>query len=383
MLINKLKKELKKLKIDSRKRINKEQDYVVSSLVKEPYFLKKEKSPNIEHKLKISNFLNEEEKTVPLVSLLPKIISKPGEFEINSKTPFSELDEWKKNKKFYGSIKKSIKKLEWLKYKLKIMIKRLKNKNLVVLSQSLINAVDLIEEAIIQINIGLSKTKHLPIQKNLKTYDKRESEFRPKDVFETKIYLIRMNIKTESIINLLRMVFLRRKIVFMLEDNLNYLKETVNTFFNSIFRNSFDNEILILTKEEYNRFKELHEDFIVLFGKKILGNDGKEIILKNNKFESKLVEIFFKTPDPMTGLKILRKELQDIYELSKEMRDFSDNNNNSLSRKKMIKHLEQVFFLKIKKNYFNILLGIVNDYFSKKIKFSEDYLEEKIEKMWR
>ena len=85
----------------------------------------------------------------------------------------------------------------------------------------------------------------------------------------------------------------------------------------------------------------------------------------------------------MTGLKILKKELQEIYELSKEIRDFNDIYNNKLSRKKMLKHLEQLFFLKIKKNYFSILLGIVNDYFNKEIKFSEDYIEEIIDKMWR
>ena len=114
-----------------------------------------------------------------------------------------------------------------------------------------------------------------------------------------------------------------------------------------------------------------------------LVNDGKENYVKNSKFEKKLVEIFFKNSDPLTGLKILKKELQEIYELSKEIRDFNNFNDNKLSRKKMLKHLEQVFFLKIKKNYFSILLGIVNDYFNKEIKFSEDYIEEKIDKMWR
>ena len=140
------------------------------------------------------------------------------------------LEEWKKSKKFYKSLTKSIKKLEWIKYNLKIKTKRLKNKNIPHLSQSLTNAANLIEEALNEMKIGLSKTKKLPIQNDFKLYDKRDNEFRPKDVFETKMYLIRMNIKPETIANLLRMVFLRKKIVFLIEDNLSYLKETINCF---------------------------------------------------------------------------------------------------------------------------------------------------------
>lgn len=378
MVINKLKKEIK-----SRKRINKEQDYVVSSIVKEPSFLKKKISSSIEYSTKMPYSLKEKQDALSLKSIFPNMMFKTKASEIKSNIIVSELEEWKKNKKFYKSINKSIKKLEWIKYNLKIKTKRLKNKNIPNLSQSLTNAANLIEEALNEMKIGLSKTKKLPIQNDLKLYDKRDNEFRPKDVFETKMYLIRMNIKPETIANLLRMVFLRKKIVFLIEDNLSYLKETINNFFDSIFRNSFDNEILLLTKTEYNGFKEHHKDFIVISGKKILVNDGKENYVKNSKFEKKLVELFFKNSDPLTGLKILKKELQEIYELSKEIRDFNNFNDNKLSRKKMLKHLEQVFFLKIKKNYFSILLGIVNDYFNKEIKFSEDYIEEKIDKMWR
>jgi len=378
MVINKLKKEIK-----SRKKINKEQDYVVSSIVKEPSFLKKEISSSIEYSTKMPYSLKEDQNLVSVKSVVPNMIFKPKASEIKSNIIVSELEEWKINKKFYKSINKSIKKLEWIKYNLKIKTKRLKNKNIPNLSQSLTNATNLIEEALNEMKIGLSKTKKLPIQNDLKLYDKRDNEFRPKDVFETKMYLIRMNIKPETIENLLKLVFLRKKIVFLIEDNLSYLKETINNFFDSIFLNSFDNEILLLTKTEYNGFKEHHKDFIVISGKKILVNDGKENYVKNSKFEKKLVEIFFKNSDPLTGLKILKKELQEIYELSKEIRDFNNINDNKLSRKKMLKHLEQVFFLKIKKNYFSILLGIVNDYFNKEIKFSEDYIEEIIDKMWR
>jgi len=336
MVINKLKKELK-----SRKKINKEQDYVVSSIVKEPSFLKKEMHSNTEYRANIPYSLKEKQDPISVKTLFPN------------------------------------------KYTLKIKTKRLKNKKIPNLSQSLKNATAYIEEAINEMKIGVSKTKKLPFRSDLKLYDKRDNEFRYKDVFETKVYLIRMNINPESIVNILKMVFLRKKIVFLMDDNLAYLKDTITHFFDSIFRNSFDTEILPLTKTEYKEFKGRHKEFIVITGKNILLNDGKENYVKNSKFEKKLAEVFFKNANAVTGLNLLRKELQEIYELSKEIRDFSDLNDNKLSRKKMVKHLEHVFFLKIKKNYFNILLGIVNNYFNKKIKFSEDYIEEKIDNMWR
>ncbi|MFX1444735.1 MAG: hypothetical protein ACFFHV_15090 [Promethearchaeota archaeon] len=378
MVINKLKKELK-----SRRRINKEQDYIVSSIVKEPSFLKKGILTKIEHRTAITSSLKEKQAPLSVKFLFPNMEINPEDNEIDSKITASELEEWKKSKKFYKSLNKSIKKLEWIKYNLQIKSKRIKSKNIANLSQSLRNAIKDIEVAINEMKIGVNKTKNLPVRNDLQLYDKRANEFRHKDVFETKIYLIRMNIKPESIVNTLKMVFLRKKIVFLMEDNLTYLKDTINHFFNAIFRNSFDIEILSLTKTEYNEFRDRHKDFIVITGKKILVNDGKENYVKNCKFEKKLVDIFFKNSDPLTGLKILRKELQEIYDLSNEIRDFSALNDNKLSRRKMLKHLEQVFFLKVKKNYFNILLGIVNTYFNKKIKFSEDYIEEKIDTMWR
>ena len=378
MVINKLKKEIK-----FKKKVNKEQDYVVTSLVKEPSFLKKDISTSREDTDKTLTLLKKKQSLPSVKPILPNMAFQIKENENKTKASPSQLAEWKRNNKISKSLYKSIKKLQLIKYNLKLKTKRLKNKNIPNLSHSLTNAINLIEETIKEIKVGLNKTKKIPVQLDLKLDNKRDNEIRPTDVFETKIYLIKMNIKPESMVNLLKMVFRRKKIVFLIEDNLNYLKETIYRFLDSIFQDSFDSEILLLPKTEYTKFKKHHKGFVVISEKKVLVNDGKENYVKNSKFEKKLIDLFYKNSDPQTGLTVLKKELQEIYELSKEIRKYNEVQNNKISRKKMLRHLEQTFFLKIKKNYFNILLGIVNDYFNKEIKFSEDYIEEKIEKMWR
>ena len=40
------------------------------------------------------------------------------------------------------------------------------------------------------------------------------------------------------------------------------------------------------------------------------------------------------------------------------------------------------FFIKIKKDYFNLLSNIVNDYYKVNIKWLHNYIAEKIENMW-
>ena len=165
MVINKLKKEIK-----FRKKINKEQEYVISSLVKEPSFLKKDINSSREDADKFLSFLKEQQEPSSVKPIAPNMTSKAKKNEFKSNTHLSELEEWKKNKKFYKSLNKSIKKLQLIKYNLKIKTKRLKNKNTPNLSYSLTIAIDLIEETIKEIKVGLNKTKKIPIQFDLNLY---------------------------------------------------------------------------------------------------------------------------------------------------------------------------------------------------------------------
>ena len=100
-----------------------------------------------------------------------------------------------------------------------------------------------------------------------------------------------------------------------------------------------------------------------------------------HKFEKEVIENFYKKSDPTASIILLRNHIQEIYGLSQKLSEIKKKSG-YLQRKETVRYLEDTFFLRIKKDFFYFLLGIVKNYFAIDIKLTQDILAKKIDEMW-
>lgn len=148
-------------------------------------------------------------------------------------------------KRIYKTLNKIIKELKWRRYKFKLIIKRLektKKKSFVGLGVSLHKAFALLGDAINEIEGNLRK---IVVQDGLNA--KSEIKYIPKrgeeEDYEVLICSLKLNLKPEMLIFILRNCILKKKILILLEDRLAYLKDVIIEFFDFIFEASFKKKL--------------------------------------------------------------------------------------------------------------------------------------------
>jgi len=127
---------------------------------------------------------------------------------------------------------------------------------------------------------------------------------------------IKMNLKPEMIMYTLRGVFFKKKVLILIDKNLEYLNDNLSNYFEYIFQKSFDTNILIQSKGEYKRNKQFYSDYLILEGKDIIGKTKSSIKREELKIENELIINFFREGDSILGLKNLRDKLREIHALS-------------------------------------------------------------------
>ena len=192
-----------------------------------------------------------------------------------------------------------------------------------------------------------------------------------------------MNIKKETMVNVLRGCFLKKKIVILLRKDISFLDENLLDFFYSILKNSFDIDIVAISQEDYKKSIEPYRDYLILSNGKIIGKYKYGLNDKKTDIENHLINEFYENPFLNKGLKRLKHKLQEVYELSMELCKYYKRNN-KISRKEVVKYLEAVYFPKnkIKKDYLSFLLKIAREYFNTEIKFRQDTMGDLINSMW-
>ena len=273
--------------------------------------------------------------------------------------------------------------MKWRKYKLNFMIKRLekrKNEPLNNLNAKLLNGVNLIGEAISEIEDGLKQLRNSVVYQETKAITKHKMEVKTNDVEVNELLLcgIKLHIKPEMLIAILQYVFHKRKILILLENNLSYLKNTVINFFDFIFEDSFKINIVILIKAEFLKKDYFYGDYIIFEKGNVSGSALIEESPNGSKSEEEIIETYFRENDVNIGRENLRYKIQEIYALSKAILEFYRMRGNILVLKAARKHLENIFFLKIKKDYFHFLTDIVKNYFNIEIKYAKDYVADQI-----
>ena len=195
---------------------------------------------------------------------------------------------------------------------------------------------------------------------------------------------IRMNLKPEMIMYTLRGVFFKKKVLILIDKNLEYLKDNLSKYFEYIFQKSFDTDILIQSKGEYKINKRLYSDYLILEGKDIIGKTKSSIKREELKIENELIINFFREGDSILGLKDLRDKLREIHALSYKLFEFynKQSRDQPLQIKKTMRYLEDTHFIRIRKDYFLLLIDVVRNYFNTNIQLVQEKIGNMIDQMW-
>jgi len=206
-------------------------------------------------------------------------------------------------------------------------------------------------------------------------------ELTPDDV---DVIGIKMNLKPEMILYTLRGVFFKKKVLILIDKNLEYLKDNLSNYFEYIFQKSFDTDILIQSKGEYKRNRGFYSDYLILEGKDIIGKTKNSIKREELKIENQLIINFFREGDSILGLKNLRDKLREIHALSYKLFEFynKQNRDQPLQIKKTMRYLEDTHFTRIRKDYFLLLIDIVRNYFNTNIQLVQEKIGNMIDQMW-
>lgn len=207
------------------------------------------------------------------------------------------------------------------------------------------------------------------------------TELKPHDI---DVFEIKMNLRPEIMIYVVRGSLLKKRILIVIENNLEFFKDTLFDFFDYIFQKSFDAHVLIHTKKTYKVSKKHYSEYFVLERKGIIGGLKKSLNINELKIEQEIIKEFYRESDSNLGLKNLRDKLREIYTLCHKLLEFYKKQgiNHPLQEKKAIRYLEDTHFIKISKGYFKFLVEIIKNYFDIEIMLVQDKLAEKIDNMW-
>lgn len=389
----KLRKKQKDKKGDSRE---------LSSIVKEPSFLKGDRISNSVRGIQeVKQVKNQEEefiaelvknkKSDKLKALQKLAENKKKSFFITCKD-FLRLNKKKIADGVQGDLKKKINKsinsiindLDSSNKQLNSVRRRIVKKKINEFGDSLKTGVDYITKGIDEIESGLKEFLFTKEEIKEESSTNYKAIFYDKSaVFDVKADLIRMNIKKETMVNALRGCFLKKKIVILLRKDISFLEENLLDFFDSILKNSFNIKIVAISQEDYKKSIENYRDYLVLTNGKVIGKYKYGFNDKKTDFENHLIREFYEDPFLNKGLKRLKHKLQEIYDLSEELCNYYKMKSN-ISRKEVVHYLEAVYFPKnkIKKDYLSFLLKIAREYFNTEIKFRQDTMGDLINSMW-
>ena len=189
----------------------------------------------------------------------------------------------------------------------------------------------------------------------------KESDFRKIEDFDTNI--IKMYIYPNSLIYILKACFHKKKLLILNEEE--YLKSLFTEFFNLIFKDSFNYEILIKSKNEYESEKKIYKKYIILEENKVLKDKHKVLEHKKIKIEKQIIQRFLANYDSRTSLIFLRNEIKKAFNLSKSIIEIVESlkEKEKININTIIGKLEHVYGVKISRDYLSFLIEIVENYF--------------------
>ena len=160
----------------------------------------------------------------------------------------------------------------------------------------------------------------------------------------------------------------------------------LNNFIDFIFQKSFTGDILIKSKSQYKKNRQLYEEYIVM-GEKDLVNETRKLINSNQLMQEKeFVRSFYNDNDNISCVLNLKERLEGIYILTRHIYNFYERNSNKnlFTPRAVIKHLEESLSVKkVRRQYLYFLTDIIRAYFGLNIVWRWEKLGEKIDDLWK
>ena len=175
--------------------------------------------------------------------------------------------------------------------------------------------------------------------------------------------LIKLNLPALLITYVLKSIFIKKKIVLIFEEE--FLYNHILNFFKYITHNTFEIDISIISKEDYNQNSKIYKENLVYDGTEIVKKVKKNINPKKLALEKQIVHNFFSEADVNSSLILLRNNIQKAYILSKAIVEIIKNrkNDEKINILKISKELEEIYQIKLSNQYLDFLIEIVKYYF--------------------
>ncbi|MFX1502254.1 MAG: hypothetical protein ACFFDH_14930 [Promethearchaeota archaeon] len=198
------------------------------------------------------------------------------------------------------------------------------------------------------------------VQENISNGETKTEDHREPD--ELKFDLIRLNLPEILIAYIIRAIFLGKKIIVI--SNQEFLFAQFNDFFRYIFEKSFEFEMDFISEKEYEKKNQQYEEFLVFKKSEIIQDKNKIINPKKLEIEKAIVHKFTSEYDLMSGLIIIKNEINKIYEFSKHIADYiKKQTGEAITAKILINHMSEFYNEKIQVSYLSLLIEVVYNYF--------------------
>ena len=177
------------------------------------------------------------------------------------------------------------------------------------------------------------------------------------------IGLIKLNLPAILITYILKSIFLKKKILIILEEE--FLYGHIINFFKYITQGAFITDISLISKEGYEQKSKNYKDYMVFDGIEIIKNIKKAINPKKITIEKQIIHKFFINNDMNSSLILLRNDIQKAYTFSKSIVEIinSQKKNEKINILKISKELEEMYDIKLNSMYLDFLIEIVKNYF--------------------
>ncbi len=174
--------------------------------------------------------------------------------------------------------------------------------------------------------------------------------------------LIKLNIPELLMASVFKAIFLGKGVIFISDDQ--FLADHIIYFFKYAMQNLFENDIIAMSKIDYKNDQKNYENCIIFEKREVIQDKDKSIDQKKLEIEKSIAKKFLGEYDLVTGLIILRNEIQKAFEYSKTLVDFITNSEKKAwTSKILIDHIKVVHGERIQMNYLTFLYDIMNHYF--------------------
>ncbi|HEY0089851.1 MAG TPA: hypothetical protein VGB37_13465 [Candidatus Lokiarchaeia archaeon] len=178
------------------------------------------------------------------------------------------------------------------------------------------------------------------------------------------IELIKLNISAMFLTYVIKSIFLKQKIVLVSDEE--FLHKHIINFFQYLTQNNFELDLSVIKSDEYKNNKKSYENAMIFGSNKILKNNKNLINPKKLDIEKKIVARFFSEIQSAYSLIVLKNEIFKAFKLSKQMKEFVENEQESGNQANILKiqnELEKLNQTRIVNQYLQFLIDIVINYY--------------------